>query len=146
MENELHEMTMNDAKSFMLAGKALFTVENSATGRRFTYKIRRKADGPAFVKVLTGSNNMSDFTFVGTIFIGPNMPSSYKHSPKSRIGRDALSVQAFDWLWNRLLNSKPLPETVHVYHHNYCCKCGHLLTTPESIIRGMGPECAGKVS
>ena len=32
---------MNDPIRFILAGNAVFTVENTATGNRFTFKVRR---------------------------------------------------------------------------------------------------------
>ena len=45
---------MNAPLQFILAGNALFTVENTATGNRFTFKVRRPDDDkPHFVSVLT---------------------------------------------------------------------------------------------
>ncbi len=46
---------MNDPLQFILAGNALFTVQNTDTGNRFTFKVRKPNDTkPHFVSVLTG--------------------------------------------------------------------------------------------
>jgi hypothetical protein len=41
-----------------------------------------------------------------------------------------------------------IPDTMYpdaeVMHVGKCCKCRRLLTTPESIQRGIGPECSGE--
>jgi hypothetical protein len=34
-----------------------------------------------------------------------------------------------------------LPEGYKIQHEGKCCRCGRTLTTPESIERGIGPEC-----
>ena len=151
MENIGHEIE-SGIKEFILAGKADFTIRNEASGGRYTYRVRApmketekgglKTDHEAkvrFVKVLTGPENGSDYTFVGTIFIDNG---GFRWSPKSRVGRDAKSVKAFEWLWARLQNPEPM-ATVKVYHEGKCGRCGRKLTVPESILSGFGPECRG---
>ena len=60
---------MNAPLQFILAGNALFTVENTATGNRFTFKVRKPDDDkPHFVSVLTGPDNEHDYAFLGTVF------------------------------------------------------------------------------
>ena len=60
---------MNNPLHFILAGNAVFTIENTATGNRFTFKVRRPDDDkPHFVSVLTGPNNENSYSFLGTIF------------------------------------------------------------------------------
>ena len=55
---------------FMVAGNAIFTVTSKKTGTRFTYRVRKGKDesAPYFVSVLTGSDNESDYRYLGTIF------------------------------------------------------------------------------
>lgn len=36
------------------------------------------------------------------------------------------------------------PESAEVFLASKCCACGKTLSDPESIIRGIGPECRGK--
>jgi hypothetical protein len=143
---------MENITRFILAGNARFTVRNSNTGNRFTFEVRAPkketergglvTDHTAnvrFVKVLTGSNNESDYTFIGTIFIDNN---KFVHSRKSRISAEAQSVQVFDWFFAK---KDELPENIEVNHEGMCGRCGRTLTVPESVESGYGPECADKI-
>lgn len=139
---------------------------------RFTYRVQRAegedTDRPWFVKVLTGPDNLRDYSFVGTIFPGESGEVAYRHSArKSRIGEDAASVRGIAWLVGHLsalrtlsaetvgadLFRKPeigddaLPHVqalakVEVYHEDRCGRCARRLTVPSSVIIGIGPDCA----
>ena len=51
---------MNNLVQFITAGNALFTLENTATGNRFTFRVRQPGDDkPHFVSVLTGADFQS---------------------------------------------------------------------------------------
>lgn len=133
--------TLDNIRSYMFAGNARMTLVSRATGGRFTYRVRRSdADKPWFVSVLTGRDNEADYQFLGTIFEG----GDYRHGRRSRIGRDAPSARAFDWFY-RALRADTFPPQLEVWHEGRCGRCGRLLTVPESIASGFGPECAGKV-
>lgn len=129
-----------DARRFVLAGNATFTIVSAKTGTRFTYKVRAKdiESGRTlhFVSVLTGADNENSFTFLGTIFDG----TCFRHSAKSRIGREAPSARAFAWAFGRILDDA-LGETASVHHEGKCGRCGRKLTVPHSIEVGFGPEC-----
>ena len=132
-------------RTFILAGDSIFTVENEATGGRFTFKVSR-ADGenpdrPWFVGLLAGPDNTSDYRYMGCIFEG----AKYVITRKSWIAPDSPSQKAFMWLWLRVASAAPLPSSVKVYHMGRCGRCGRPLTVPESIRTGLGPVCAGKV-
>jgi hypothetical protein len=127
---------MIELATFATAGNATFTVKSTRTGNRFTYKVRKpNQDGPAFVALLSGPNNESDFRFLGTIFPDGN----YRHGRKSTVSPTAPSAVAFAWVWQHASN---LPASVEVHHEGRCCRCGRKLTVPESIESGIGPECA----
>lgn len=129
---------MQDPLHFILAGNALFTVENTATGNRFTFKVRKPdTDKPHFVSVLTGPDNENAYTFLGTVFD----ESSYRHGRRSRIAHNAPSAVAFDWLFRQLTTGHPLPQQVRLCHCGKCGRCGKTLTVPQSIDSGFGPEC-----
>lgn len=129
---------MNAPLQFILAGNALFTVENTATGNRFTFKVRKPDDDkPHFVSVLTGPDNEHDYAFLGTVFD----PRSYRHGRRSRIAQDAPSAKAFEWLFRQLSTGHPLPPQVRLCHCGKCGRCGKTLTVPESVESGFGPEC-----
>jgi len=129
---------MINIKEFALAGNATFTATSLKTGTRFTYKIRQpKPESPHFVKVLTGPDNESSYTFLGTIFDGEN----YRHGTRSSITPSAPSAVAFAYIWSHL---NELAGKVEIQHAGKCCRCGRKLTVPESIESGIGPECKKK--
>ena len=124
-------------KQFMLAGNATFTVVNTETNNRFTFKVRKGDDRkPHFVSVLTGSDNENDFTFLGSIF--PNR--QYRHGQRSTIPITAQSAKVFEWLFRKIYFDS-LPTCIKIHHEGRCGRCGRKLTVPESIESGFGPEC-----
>lgn len=139
-----HEISNHTAAlAFLLAGKATFTVENTATGGRFTFRVRRVEeegrDPVHFVDLLAGPNNTADFVRLGMIFDEKRfvVPRSWT------IGKDAPSAQAFTWVFGRLIRDRHL-HTVRFLHEGRCGRCNRVLTVPESIETGLGPVCAGK--
>lgn len=133
--------TPADARAFALAGNAIFTLRSKATGERFTFRVRQpRDDTPHFVALLRGPDNTSDYSYLGTIY----RDGRYKHGKRSPIGPDAPSARAFDWFWRRL-EAGLLHEKLEIWHEGRCGRCGRLLTVPESVARGIGPDCAGRM-
>jgi hypothetical protein len=133
----------NFFREFALAGNARFTVVSKKTNARFTFRVRQPEGKPWFVSVLTGADNESDYTFLGTIF----QDGTFRHSPRSAIGASAPSATAFAWLWDRTRSNAfdLMPAQVDVHHEGRCGRCGRTLTVPESIESGFGPECINLV-
>ncbi len=131
--------TAEASRSFMLAGNARVTLVSTKTGVRYTYKIQLgKGDAaPHFVALLTGADNESSYSFLGTIFGSV----TYKHGGRSKIASDAPSALGFAWVWSRLVRGE-LPVGVEIWHEGRCGCCNRALTTPDSIARGIGPICA----
>jgi hypothetical protein len=137
-----HYLSNEDAKSFLLAGKCIATFLNSESGNRYTYKISKKKNSERdiyFVKVLTGGDNNSDYTFFGSIY-----NNQFKWSQKSSIKEDANSVKVFNYVFSKLFQNK-LDNRIQIWHEGLCGRCGRKLTVPESILNGIGPECAKKL-
>lgn len=133
--------TPTDPLKFILAGNATFTVVSAKTSTRFTYRVRQpKPDSPHFVSVLSGPDNEKDYQFLGTIFDR----SQYKHGFRSSVEPTSKSAVAARWVCERLLASKPLVNC-ELHHEGRCGRCGRKLTVPESILTGLGPECANKI-
>jgi hypothetical protein len=151
MEKETkHQLTSETLKDFIFAGTAIFTVVNETTGNRFTFRVRKAGWGTSdvksdifYVSVLTGSDNNSCYTFLGSFFGGKNQ--MYRHSPKSKIGFSAVSNKVIDWFFQNYIKNPNVYTTVKVYHSGKCGKCGKKLTTPESIKSGLGPYCRSRV-
>jgi hypothetical protein len=137
--------TAADARRFILGGNATFTVTSTVTGTSFTYKVMRSQPGGRgvfFVSLLTGPDNVSDYSYLGIIPVDD--PQSFRLTAKSKAGEGATSVKAFRWLWAQL-NASRLPASVQVRHEGSCGRCGRALTVPASIDAGFGPECINYV-
>lgn len=151
MEKETkHQLTSETLKNFIFAGTSIFTVLNEITGNRFTFRVRKAGWGTSnvksdifYVSVLTGSDNNSCYTFLGSYFGGKNQ--MYRHSPKSKIGFSAVSNKVIDWFFHHYFKNPNAYTTVKVFHSGKCGKCGKKLTTPESIKSGLGPYCGKKI-
>jgi hypothetical protein len=141
-EINMSDNTLENPRDFVLAGKAIFTVQNEKTGNRFTYKVKQAQDDGApkkvwFVSVLNGPDNGSNYAYIGTIF-----GNDFRHTKKSTVTPEAQSFKVFAWM---IKHNLTLPEFVKLHHEGFCCRCGRRLTVPESIKSGMGPECAKRV-
>ncbi|KFH18417.1 hypothetical protein ELZ19_06775 [Brucella abortus] len=134
--------SVEDARRFALAGRAVLTLTSRRTGARFTYRVRRAEDKDDlhFVGLLTGPDNTGDFTYIGVLSGG-----RFRLTAKSRSTMEAPSVRAVDFFARKVLCEGVLPEELEVRHEGRCGRCGRALTVPESIDRGIGPECQHRV-
>lgn len=142
--------------SRLLAGSSKFTLTSEKTGQRFTYWIRSGAKDRNknwstgnqnllffFVKVLTGPDNESSFTWMGTI-----QRQSLESMPHFSARRDfsaAPSRFAIEWFLHHLFVGGVIPQGATLEWASSCARCGRTLTVPESIQSGFGPECIGYV-
>lgn len=126
--------------AFIHAGKATFTVRSLKTGARYTYRVTRgkeRENQPAvyFVKLLTGPDNNTQYTYMGMLRGG-----QFKLTKASRYTAGALPVVGFSWVYERLTAGRS-PSNVEIWHAGHCGRCGRQLTVPESVEAGYGPEC-----
>lgn len=137
---------ITQAKNFALAGNATFTVVSKASNKRYTFKIRKgKGEtAPYFVKFMNGSDNEYSFQFIGSIF----GKDTYRHSAKAHATEDSTVVKTFKWLFNILNGTfdESKFNLVEFWHEGKCGHCGRKLTTPQSLIDGLGPHCSGRTS
>lgn len=138
--NEAQLATAN-ALSFILAGNSTFTLRSIRTGARFTYKVRESEHKPGvyFVKVLSGPDNTADYRYLG--MISNHQFRLTNKSIESNFTLETPSVNAFLWVFSKLTEGVE-PQNVEIWHAGKCGRCGRKLTVPESIERGLGPECA----
>lgn len=128
------------AVDFLFAGNATFTVTSLKTGVRYTYKVRKAEDKPVyFVMLLTGSDNESDFSYLGML----GEDRSFRLTKASKLGAHSKPVVAFDYTLRHLTAGGTVPG-VELHHAGRCGRCGRKLTVPSSVESGMGPECAQK--
>jgi hypothetical protein len=132
----MHDQKLDKPLEFIKAGKAIFTIMNTKTGNRFTYKVKKVKNKKLwFVSVLNGPDNYSNYSYIGAIF-----GDDFRHTKSSKVNKDAVSFQAFAWTLKQLQQGT-LPEVVTIHHEGRCGRCGRRLTVPESIESGYGPEC-----
>ena len=149
MQTETHAhqfATVADAKLFALAGNATITLESLKTGAHFTYRVReaKPAEGSTrqlaavnFVSLLRGPDNDSDSSYM---YLGLLRGGKFTLTRNSKAGPDAPSVKAFAYFWS--LGDGAFPSQLVVHHEMRCGRCNRVLTVPESITRGIGPDCA----
>lgn len=134
------------ALDFIIAGKSLFTLKSLRTEKHFTYKVTApknvKKDYSAifFVEVLSGIDNTSSYTYIGFIRQVQGI-WTFIYDRKSRFSAESTSVVAFMWCFNNFYNKRLQLNTVQMFHEGKCCRCRRILTHPESIVSGIGPEC-----
>lgn len=137
------------ALDFALAGDARLTLVSTKTGVRYTYRITAAdvAGGSKpsiyFVSVMYGPSNADDFVYMGVIRAA-NM--AFGTTNKSKVGPDDVRYKAFAWAWANLAREHRIRPELEVWHEGRCGRCHRLLTVPESVASGMGPECSKRVT
>jgi hypothetical protein len=135
-------------REFILGGKAIFTVSNP-TGERYTFRVNRKDAEPGsrytdptfFVKLLTGPENSTDYTYLGLL----TPAGDVKLTKASRYTDETKPVRVIRWALRLVFQGASLPAGYAIHHEGRCGRCGRLLTVPESVDSGFGPECAGRI-
>ncbi len=129
------------ALKFLLAGKATFTVRSEKTGDHLTYQVRawKKAKHGTmhFVSVRTGN----DYAKIGVVRDGHDLSLG---GNKSDLVYDDPRVRGFRYVFEHL-RSGHVPPKAEIWHEGVCGRCSRALTDPESIARGIGPECIKKM-
>lgn len=139
---------LNITPDFLAAGHAIFTVANPS-GEHYTFRITRaepneKYDRPAwFASVLTGPDNEHDYTYLG--LYRPHGPA-VTLSAGSKFTAESKAVRVLQWAVKVVHGLAKLPPGYKIHHEGRCGRCGHVLTTPESYERGIGPECWRKMA
>lgn len=139
METE-HIIPATLLRDFVHAGAAIFTLHSSVSGKRYTFKV--SASEPSeqypercwFVSLLTGPDNTADYHYIGRI-------AKHRGGLEFRAKHPHPAADAFGWFHPRAVNGT-LPATCGVTHAGRCARCARLLTVPESVATGFGPDCA----
>lgn len=145
-------------KEFVLAGKAIFTLELPAEFAakhgckpHYTYRVNYSEATAEFpeawwVGKLTGPENIRDYSDVGKVnaFTG-----EVTITKLSKFTKDSMTFK----LINRVLARVWAGDTAAIeaagfklHNAGRCGRCLKTLTVPESIESGFGPECRGKVA
>lgn len=145
-----------DIKTFVTAGDAIFTVSftgKSGENHRYTYRVSVAEDrngnstGRFFVKLLAGPDNLSDYQYIGLLDTSNGLDHiAFRTTAKSKLPASSLPCRLIDRFAVAVLghgeSPNELPGGVEFRHAGRCGRCGRALTVPESIDRGIGPDCA----
>lgn len=121
-----------------------YTVQNRVTGEHRTFQIKTQkedasfAPGKRILSLLTGSNNESDYT--GFAFVteeGINVWSSKR-------GGDFDKYANLLWSLTQDGGLSVFATRYSLMVEGRCIVCNRALTTPESILTGIGPVCDGR--
>lgn len=119
-----------------------YTIEGKTKHVTVRFRSGGWGNGKQVVSYLYGSDNTRDFEAFGHIDPATNELVVWRNF------REGLAHQK--WCVQHLLGLDPvrLAERGYAYAlaSSRCYRCGRELTVPASIHRGMGPECAAKVS
>ncbi len=149
-------------KEFITAGHAIFTVEIPEDYRElkqkqgisvkphYTYKVTHKeAKAPFaeawFVSMLTGPDNTKDYTYLGML---DKTFGSVRLTQKSFLPEKAVPIVLLRRVLDNIWNNTQVEIARHgfsLHHEGHCGRCGRLLTVPESVSRGIGPECINHI-
>lgn len=128
-------MSAKEARDFILAGRATFTMKSKKSGAYYTLRVNAST-GPKeiyFVKLLTAPET---YTYLGII-----EPPQFRTTGKSSMNEDSTPVKAVKYLCRHVLEQNNMPDDLEVMHEGHCGRCGRTLTHPISLKNGLGPEC-----
>lgn len=144
------------SKQFVTGGNSIFTIEFPAEYAaahdmkpHYTFRVRKPKNAENeiyFVQILTGPDNTSNYTYLGVL---NHENGKVRTTQKSKFHQDDLIVRilnrTLELIWND--NTTGITNAgFKVHHEGRCGRCGRVLTVPESITTGFGPECAGRVA
>jgi hypothetical protein len=122
-------MNKEEILKFLFAGKAEFTIKSKKTGKHYTFLCKKSQKYKNVFFVTFGKQS------VGRIH--KNVDSIKFIPVYGQLGARNDAILPFEWFFHNMEN-----EQVEFYHEGRCGKCGRKLTDPESIRRGLGPQCA----
>lgn len=121
-----------------------FTIHNPTTGNHRTFRIKTARNGnlkgKRIVSLLTGNDNTSDYK--GFAFVYDDKIVVWQ-----KYRGDGPWESYATLLWSMIVKGSESPyaqKGATIKESRHCARCNRLLTEPESIDRGLGPECFGK--
>ena len=141
------QISTEHRKNVILAGKAIFTLVSH--GQRRTYNVSTKPTSDpktgkegivSFIGVLSGPDNTSDSGYMAVMFDG----GPVRLSAKSNFNKKSIAYRLFNYAWEKIRKGQA-QDDVEFIGSGKCARCGRLLTTPESVAMGLGPECASRM-
>ena len=132
-------------EEYITAGDAVFTLMSTKTNTVRTYRIRQDKNQPEryFVSYLYGPENTRDYRYLG-MFYNDRLTLSLTKASDMTNRNPTFAMMSY--FLDVVAGRREWPDTMQFYKSNRCARCARLLTTPESIEKGIGPECATYIS
>lgn len=130
--------------TFVLAGKAMFTVRSLATSSeialRVSYAPKKKL---YYVAAFIGGRvKKGNSVYIGTFF---PQAGEYRHSHKSKVPADSDVAKAVQWFFSSyLFNAEEMSTKAQLLHHNLCGRCGRPLKDKHE--NALGDRCAEELA
>lgn len=140
-------ISLDNALKFMLAGKSEFVMHSTKTNQDFTYRLTRKVSKDDDTKFIYFVNaKMGAFWQYAGLMWYDEESEQYKYAQgkNGKVEASNLTIKSLLFVINKLHRNE-IPLHLEVFHTGTCGRCGKKLTTPESILTGLGPECCRKV-
>lgn len=138
---------LDRALMYMLAGKSEFILHSSKTNQDFTYRLTRKTSKDSkegdnkyiyFLNVKMGHQ----WVYAGVLWFDlENGNYRFAKGQKGQIDASDINIRSLLFVMNKLQINQ-IPMYCSVFHTGKCGLCGKKLTTPESILTGLGPSCS----
>ncbi len=131
-------------RTFVLAGNSTFTLKSLKTQEHYTYHVEAKDPADPnfwFVQYLAGYN---DHKYIGVLQSSLG-GLAFRRTKSSRLENQATPMVAIMWFAHWVLNQGHAPDQLQVWHEGRCGRCNRMLTDPDSIARGIGPDCMEKM-
>lgn len=144
---DLGNIEINQALKFILAGNSEFVLYSTKTKGKFEYRMTRKNSRDKEDSYIYFLNTKIDgeYMYAGVIWFDEKTQEfKFGQGKNGRVDYRHLNIRSLLFVLNKL-NSGGIPQYCEVFHTGTCGRCGRKLTTPESILTGLGPECSKKV-
>lgn len=142
------------SKGFLFAGRATLVAENANTDEHFTFRVgSAESEWPLGsgqkhityflnVKAPGGkrwpNGSQSPWRYIGIL---RKEDGHIKPTGKSEFTKGDKFYDVAAWTVRAVVEGKMLPAGYAIRHAGKCGKCGRELTDPESLDRGIGPDC-----
>jgi len=148
------------ALDYILAGRAIVTLESVKDESRNTYLVEQVVDDVKdangkvekvrrqrwWVHLLVGSDNTRSYRYLGTIDARYGALSfRTTKGTSSNKGASAENINRIGDVVRDLVLGINNSHVTRVWHRGLCGHCGQVLTVPSSIATGIGPVCAKKL-
>jgi hypothetical protein len=143
---DAHPTAFTPTRPFLFSGWAAFSVWN-AGGGRLTFVVRYQPPegdfGEAYFVYLDPhhGNERKGLVYLGKLSAPSYSRMSLWKTKKSPAEEREMEMRVFRIVLAIVDGDMPPPEGVWFSHFGKCSACGRKLTDPESVARGLGPDC-----